>query len=979
MTDGFINVSGKVLDLANEAPVLAALGDFAANLATLRASGLAVASAKQSLIAVLRTADDQATELIFSNAGLAGVLVELKKLSAFVEQFEQAGGGFFLEPLSAFATGAVAQDQYRWDVINAATTADFKGIGLDLAGNLALTFAADVATELWPYSDAPGEYLLSVEAEAKASASAGVAVPFHALKVTGEGGVSGQIAAQWVFDPPDAQRGQLIAALLAARLPKLANPFSLASVQAAIDTSDLVGLRLEPRGTATISVGLAIGFDEDIAAGVTISGGADVTASVKIATGYELSVRAVRPRTAGESHALAIKASRTRLTEREVQLGIGVDIDVSALTARIRSLIGTKAGLLRTELASISAFLDPGTLARRLLAPKIAAAAGGLAGNAAFKSAIETDVNALFGIGQAGGLSGFLEGQLADLMSRGGTLGTDAAGDVATRIVKALPGPLQGLAGKTQVESLLSTQLASLITALRGKLQEQVTGLSNTAAATLDAVIKDAGAAVTAGGDALDKRLAGVRTLFGWIDSIAERVAAEAENPLRTMIKLKIAATESSWDGRGLEIAGVISDVSDETSDLYRAIQSGDWQKLATLFGGATVPGFALDKAASRLALSMGSGSGQSVHAVVLGFGLNFNASDLSQAEISIDGFGNILILAKGELKKHRDIFGKERSVSFTNAFAVAAASQGSAAFQATSIGYAAQAQQNKLKKSDARAFLKSVAPLATGDFASRANSALDQWFGNGEGSAVNGSIGFRAGLGPRQIELLRALGVAQSSNPDIRRKVVERALSLSRAVDRSHIDDALAVARAVIGSKLVKSLGSDTAIWLEFMRKTGVDSTVGLERWAGNDGPMGGSGFFSHAHANAIELTDFLSGGGTLIRAKKFSEFADVIAQIVALAAAATPATLQQTLKAVWAEQAKLTNLHNEWLRLDDNVLDWFKTGVSRRTVTFMLILCDLLSDPITGIAAPVACHVSLAKADSQDAATAIALVLQG
>ena len=141
MTDLFANVAGKVLDLAKDAPLLTALGEFAANLTALRAEGLAMASAKTSLVTVLRATSDPDIVPIFAAAGLSDLLAHLAKLSDFADRLEQSGGGFFLEPLSAFAAGTVATGRYRWDLVDAATTANFDGIGLDFAGAVAVTFA----------------------------------------------------------------------------------------------------------------------------------------------------------------------------------------------------------------------------------------------------------------------------------------------------------------------------------------------------------------------------------------------------------------------------------------------------------------------------------------------------------------------------------------------------------------------------------------------------------------------------------------------------------------------------------------------------------------------------------------------------------------------------------------------------------------------------------------------------------------------
>jgi hypothetical protein len=992
MTASVLSLAGKVVDLSNEVRLIGLLGDVADKVEDLREKGL-TGSPIESLLKILRApnGDPQVTDALKA-VGLDGKTDLFAKLSSAADRIEKAGGGFLLERMSNFVEGRVLPTRHDWELLDIGTETSLAGIGIDLKAKPALRFAAlpgknpfadEPAEDAWTFSDTLGEYLLTVTANGAATAAAKLSVPFKFGTLGVAGSADGKTELAWLFDPPDAARMAPVAAMLAQRIASLPNPFSLQSISAAMDDGDLVGLRMRIGGETEVAASVTIGYSEELAPGLKLTGGAEVSATSRLASTYHLTAKAERPRAAGQGHAIRVKVSRNCLNEKEIEFGLGVELDMAGLTNPIREIVMAKAGLLAKELEAIRPFLSPGTWARKELKDQLTEAAGRLvasAGNTGLMAALEKDIAGLVGIGRAGGVTELLEGQLASQLDRAGAVGEKGAEEVARHLMGALPRPLAALANEAAAKDAIQTELVSLIKEIRDKLEAKAKALTGAPLRKLSEAIEKAGAKVGAGAIAGDNAAAGLRKLLGNIETLVEKIAKEAENPLRTQVKLKIAAAESRYRAQELQLEGVFSATNEETKKLYREIWTGDWKQLSNLFTLKGVPGFDMQQDTSSLVLTMGSTRAASVHAVVFGFGMEFTARDMAQAEVEIDGFGNITVLAKAEVKRHRKLFGEAKGASFASALAIAAMANGTSGLQSADMGFAFESKDRRMSRTEARNFLLSLDDLAMiggakGSYRNMIDEVLDRWFGSKGGSAtMDGLITCRVTLETTHVRVLRDLGYQLYSDPLVMRpRIVARAIRETRRAHSSmNFDDALAIARRVVSNS--DSL-QDAELWLRFMSIAKINSISDLNSWIARDRNY----LVYLTYPGNVRGDRFREPAMRLVRAALVPRFLDAVWRTIDWAAAATPQNLKDVLKEIWAQQRAMTSVTREWLVIGPIFDAFFRDKVSGQSIAFVLILNDLLSTFDLGGGRPFAVNVSLVNARNPEQATSFSFPISG
>ena len=991
MTAPVLSLAGMVVNLSNEVPLIGLLGDVAIKVEDLRKEGL-TGSPIEILLRILRApADDFEVASALRAVGLDGKAQLFAKLAEAEDRIEKAGGGFFLERMSNFVEGRVLPTSHDWELLDVKTETSLAGIGIDLKAKLALRFAAlpgknpfadEPAEDAWTFSDTPGEYLLTVTANGAATAAANLAVPFKFGKLGVAGSADGKAELAWLFDPPDSVRSQPIAMLLAPRIARLPNPFSLQSISAAMDDGDLVGLRMSIGGETEVAASVTIGYLEELAPGLKLTGGAEVSATSQLATTYHLTAKAERPRLAGQGHAIRVKVSRNSLNEKEIEFGLGVELDMAGLTKRIREIVMAKAGLLSKELEAIRPFLSPGTWARNKLVDKLGAAVENLAVNPTLETALQQDVAALVGIGRAGGLANFLEEQLASLLDRAGTIGETVPDEVARQLMGSLRGPLAALANEAAAKNAIQTELVSLIQQIRDKLEAEAKALTGAPLRKLSEAIEKAGATVNAGTNAADEAAKGLCKLFGNIETLVEKIAKEAENPLRTQVKLKIAASESRYRAQELQLEGVFNATNEETEKLYRAIWTGDWKQLSNLFTPQGVPGFEMEQDTSSLVLTMGSTRNASVHAVVLGFGMEFTAKDIAEAEVEIDGFGNITVLATAEVKKHRKLFGEAKGAYFTSAFAIAAMANGTSGLKSADMGFAFESRDKKMKRKEVARFLHSLDALSGAGHKNMVAQVLDEWFGKGEGAAMDGLIACRSTLSRAQVLRLADLGRRVPDDLALRVRLVQLGLDLGRRLKPDwKFRWATSFAKNALKKSLVRDM-TEAEIWQLFFATYRIDSPRQLKVWTDSEeaadlfvqNRFGGGG-----RTSPIDAAGLNAAGGAVVRALTVAPFMAAIARTVDAGSTARPETLTYTLGRVHEEQQEIVRQARAWISIGDNVQELASEKVAERPIMFLLILNDLVSDIGEYRGEPLDVSVSMTKSSDPEKATSFSFPISG
>lgn len=955
MINEILAIATKTLDLDKEAGAITALIDAIAQHTPETLSPLARFDALVALLAGPAAPPGMP----------ASVVSALKAYADARNRLRERGVGVLLQPYGAFADGTLAPAVAHWPIINGKGTTNAGAVALSLAADASLSLAVNTGTNLWTFSDPPAGHLLAIGLKAGASAAASADMPFRALRFGVDAAAGMTVAIDWFLAPAGPQRALPVGVLAAQALPRLANPMQLASVLEQMNAAGLVGLRLKASGETSLSGSLTIGFAEDLGSGVPVTGAAEIKFMSSLKADYELTLKAVPGDMPGERD-LQIKVNRNRLNAVEAAMGLGVEVDLSALTARFRALLVARVGLLRDGLEQLRPWLSPGRKALGLLDAQLTTLVDQLlAADPGLKAAVIQEIDALTGASDPGALTGHLKAMLAGLLDRGGVLGSEASASLAAAISKRLPAPLRGLAGQIQAA------LPGLIDQYRSRLDAALTQIAGGATAPVDAVLAEAGTAITAAANGLDQRLAGLRTLLARVDTLAARIAAVSEDTLRQQVKLQIAMAESRWDGQGLQLSGQFSALTPEAAAVYSSITRGHFQSLASLFAGDAVPGFTLDRAASRLSLTAGRQRQTSVHAVVFGFGLGFTASDLAVADVAIDGFGNILVGTKAQIAKQADMFGLRKQVSMANLVQVAVAAGGAAQVESADLGFAASVTDRTLRRREVRRMAEQLMPLATRDPTPELEQLMDRWFsGRGDKASMDGSIAIRMQFSRASLLALRDLGERQYRQPADRIAIIDRAYAITRNQNRGRRwkhDDALAVMRAHGGGR---SETSPARIWLNFAASQHLVSLNEIQAWQGS--PIDPA--FSSLSGARLDQGDFVRVASALFRAVLISDLLDIIWRAIDWARAATPATLQQTLHHVLDEQKRLTDVANRLLRVNDTVSDWFDVSVSDWVIVLLLTLRDLL--PATGEAAPTL-NLVLQPADTRQGEAAIALLV--
>lgn len=947
-------LTGRLLDLSGEHPIFAALARFVEKLDELRGdlqnAGLASGAGRRSALAlVLAAPGDPGIVAAFAHAGLGNELAVLAgHANRLLTLVESPAGGFLLETLADYASGAVEPQPLHWSILNQAGQTPLPGGNLSLGGTLALTLSADRSETAWEYADAPGEFLLKTWAEATLKAAAGVALPFSAGKAAASTTADAAVALGWFHDPADAQRGKSLAQLYAERLAQLPNPFDLQDVAEAFETGDLVGVQARPNGRAKLAVSLTLGVDQQIAQGVQLKAGASFSASVSVESGYELSLRKVRPRSAGMPHDIQLKISRRHRREIANGIGFGVEIDLAGLTAAVRTTLAEKLGLLQAELAAIKPYLSPGTALKTLLATELQGAAARILGTGPAATALAADLDAAINRQDPAAVEAWLADQLAGLLDRGAVLGNDTASKLVDAALALAPAPLQALLNKQGVKAKAKAELTTLVNALRTKAEAAVKGLADPALTALENALTAAGEALSGGASRADKAFAGLRKLAGRIDALAARIVTKLENPLRTRISLDLKLAARDWQESRLAVSGRFTRVDDTTARLYRDLMAGNWQTLVRLFETG-MPGFLLDAGDSRIALRAGGENSLDFGLVMFGFGAAVSAKSLFDAEIVVDGNGNVQLLSKGEADIAGSLFGQRKAVAFAHTLALAGqigASQIDTA--GSSIALTAEYRDGKLRRNEAEDFIAGLKPLGVA-LASAEAIALSASFGNGSNAAINGAISASLKLDGAQVAQLLAIGKACGPTGAMRSVIFHHMVEAVQAVGFNE-RRLRAVTRVL---RFVHDESGDTrqdapAIshsWLAFITSQRLASPRDFDRWLTTQKrfPHGGEDFFPSDFNS--ERSDAAAAGRLLVTAAGWPNALFALAG-VGDALNLPGLTLPERRDLARARTASFVRLLEPFMSVGGPINEIFDQRVARRSLLLFIALRSALAE---------------------------------
>lgn len=949
MVDFLKNVDGKVADLAILLSVLDVARDISEKGSKLVAPGTSWPDRVALVRALIDAPDLPALVDLFNAADLGAErtawAAKLAPLAKTIDNLDKRFG-VLIESVGAYNTPDTKPDAGLFSVkLEVPSKAlEFKGVGIELGAKA--EFEIEAGERTWPFASTPGMNipLLRLEAKGKATASVDADIPFNMghIAVTTTASASDRLGYYYNLSPADAASTP-VAVAAAKRLADLPNPFDLADVARVFDSSDLIALEMAPQGNTELKVTIGLGADFELAKGVSGKFDLAVDARVSLAGQYALTLRKL-PRLPGQEHPIECIISRSRRSENELGVALGVELDLAGLAARLRSMLTTYSGFTGNLLAKVRPLLSPGTYVRDQLATKVAAVVAGLNADAAFKAALNKDARAVLGYGRAGGISAFLTDEITGVLDRvSGTLnGTAAAaaGQVADKAIALLGAQYAELTGVPAANAQLKAAISGLIGDYTAKAATELAALTTPEFEALDKLLGEAGVVITGVANAADKALAGLRQLVDKHDALLARITGEVENEARRRIRLRIAESETRWAGKGYQVKGVFNNSGDGAQAIYRQLWKGNWEQIAALLA-TNSPDFTLDREASRVTLSAGAESEGTLDLIIFGFGISAKRTILSEGTIAIDGFGNLLLVSKAEIDDAINGVRGAIRFQFADVLSLAFAGRSNGALTAE-LGFGINWEDQNLTRGEVEAFVKSLenAGLLASGATLKASSLFDRWIGPGKERKLAGQLRTRLALDNRQFRALQD-AVYPMFDPQKSRRLELFGVAFGRlnvVVDGREERAIAAIRERLFNSQAGKAL-SDLQVLMNLVQspiteiqtlgKLDLDKLGGLMKW--QDEP---------------DVVKLMEG---VVRAYGLVEALDTLYRLSVL----VPETdLEAQLREIRASQKRIANQVDDWFRVKSKLLRWVSPEVSDRSIALLKVMQDIVK--LGGAATP-------------------------
>lgn len=628
----------RALDLGADATLLDAIGQVATacagadglltTIATGDAGGVAGAALSGAGLAAI---------LPVLRAGLPRLLDATRSLSRYAALWNTV--------ISEQGQSPPAPPRITWTASTAAPpVAGAKplpfGIDLHASAMLALNAAAT-----WPQSG--GANCLSIAADGKVigDASATTALPYGSLSASGQ--ASADLKLTWY---EDADGAELLAVALARCLPGLADPFDFAEVWTAITESGLRALTYEFDGAATVTLQVALADSARLARGLIPADlGASISVSLSPSAAYTLTVERV---TTGAGNAMRATLERARLLTSDVAGRLGVDVDLSALTAPIARALTAMTDNWDKVLTGIKPFLYPGSTLAAAADAWLTSQIGALVADPGLRAALIADLKGAGGADQIteAGLSAWLTGQVAGAIDRAGVLLQPAASAALTPVLSAIGGVAPGF--KQAASAGLTALVDDALTHIGAEFEQAVGALVRTEAGPLAAALGRLGVAVAGPLDTLDAALVPVRGLLRRMDALLHTLLGKAEAALKQKATAQFSFEDQTGSGTSVAVKGVFGARNDDAAGVFGALVTGRLDTLVSLVDGSFVaPGFTLDPASAVTQYSKGR-SDSGINVVFLGLDVGASDSNVYDADVITDALGNVHVGSEDALSK---------------------------------------------------------------------------------------------------------------------------------------------------------------------------------------------------------------------------------------------------------------------------------------------------------------------------------------
>ncbi|MEO0642863.1 MAG: hypothetical protein AAFY47_05520 [Pseudomonadota bacterium] len=638
--------------------------------------------------------------------------------------------------------------------------------------DLTLGISAGAAFELeagarWPFeSDTVDPGLLRLGARGELGVEAGAKLPVAAWLAIGAQGSANASAELGYFFRPKPEHGLFFQSLPPA-LKGLANPANLRALVKAMAIHQLEGVVMLIEGSASGQAEIDLG--QNLALG-DVGLQAGFTGSVRYARESRWALSLLKK---GAGYQVVL--SRLKASEEGGSAALGLSVDVSELAQKANKALDQITDFTGPRLKEIKPFLSPGTYALEKLGEPgglLDKAIKALSDDATIATALRSDLGLL--IGDEAGDDLAIEKALKDKLTAsldevtGGV--TRNASEFADEAIAALVAKLPDVVpddlkkkGKDEVAKLVK----SLVTKFDKTLDDLVADAS---LPDLANELESLGTRVKTGAKRADRAAKTVRELVAAYEGYVKTTRETLEKLAETEIGLRLESAYSRSESAHYEVMGTITDINDETAQLWHQLALGQLQAIERmLIDPSQVPnGFALSPESS-LTQTAASTRSRSIAIDLLGDVFEVQVTATGKAKIIFKD-GMVSVDARAQVDRLNSLFGPTRTSSFLSVVELQRFKDGGDA-RAIDLSVEFLRKDKDLKVKELSIFLSDLAEhnLISAARAQHAKQILrDAW--QPSSPKIKGDIGFRLELSPSQLHALLRLGEAAKHHAEVER-----------------------------------------------------------------------------------------------------------------------------------------------------------------------------------------------------------------
>ncbi len=489
--------------------------------------------------------------------------------------------------------------------------------------------------------------------------------------------------------------------------------------------------------------------------------------------------------------------SRLKASERGWKVGAGLTVDVSELAQKANKALDQVTDFTGPALKEIKPFLSPGTYALEKLDKLVDNAVDQLLDDDKLAKALKEDLGLLLGDkpGDQLALETALKDKLTASMDEvtGGVTRTvtDFTDETIASLVAKVPDLLVGDLKKKGTD-----EVGKLVKKLIGNFEDTAKDLVKTKGRTDDLVdeLASIGAQVKSGANKANNAAAKVKDLVVAYEGYVKKARETLEQLAKTEIEIKLEASYSKSESAHYEVVGTITEVNDDTAELWHELALGRLQAIERmLLDPSLAPaGFILGPQSS-LTLTSQSVRGRALSIDALGEVFKVQVTTTGKAEIRFQD-GEITVKAMAEAKRLNASFGPTRTSSFLSVVELQQFKTGKNA-RSVDLSIEFLRKDDKIEKKELDTFLKGLSEhnLISEPRAKAARDLLQETILGG--GKVNGAVGFRMELSPVQLKRLLEIGGAAKERSEVEGALFKLA---ARMMIETHNTDPLRLGRAL-------------------------------------------------------------------------------------------------------------------------------------------------------------------------------------